>query len=302
MSVQWTLKQEVSALGVGLHSGRLIEMRLAPASPNTGVTFVRTDLNGQSVRAHIDHVDFKNLQLATVLKNGSCVVQTTEHLLSALYAKGIDNVIVYLNGAEVPIMDGSASPFLYLIEEAGIKRQAVARKELIIKKEIRFEKDGKWVVAKPAAAYRVTYEIEFDHPLIRHQKKTVTVTSSNYDSDVARARTFGFLNDVNALKKMGLIRGGSLENAIVLDSDGVLNEGLRSADEFVSHKILDLVGDFSLCGHRIRGAFHAHKAGHEIHAMFMRYLLQNQDAYEIVEHPVGAEGQVTGVARPAMAS
>ncbi len=300
MSAQWTLNNEVSALGVGLHSGRLIEMRLTPAPPNSGVTFVRTDLGGLSVKADIKHVDFSCLQLATVLKQGECVVQTTEHLMSALYAKGVDNVTVYLDGGEIPIMDGSASPFLYLIEEAGLQRQAVARREMVIRKAFEFSDRGRSVIAKPARDYRVTYEIEFDHPLIRHQKKTCSLGSNTYDSQIARARTFGFLSDVNTLKKMGLIRGGSLENAIVLDGDSVLNEGLRSHDEFVSHKILDFVGDMAMCGMRIRGAFHAIKAGHEVHARFLTALLAESSAYDVVEMTADEE-VVSAQASPVLA-
>lgn len=290
MGYQCTLKHEVEALGIGLHSGQLIRMRLAPAAPNSGVRFVREDLGGLSVKAHIDFVDFSNLQLATTLRDGDCVVQTTEHLMSALYAKGVDNATVYLNSAEVPIMDGSAAPFLYLIEEAGVSRQAVARRELVVRKRFEFEWQGKRVVVEPAHDYQVSYEIEFDHPLIRRQSKTLVVSAKNYDRQIGMARTFGFLRDVNALKKMGLIRGGSLDNAIVLDGDRVLNEGLRSHDEFVSHKILDFVGDLALSGLRFRGKFTAFKAGHEVHAKFLRALLDCAAAYEIVDSPVRLQG------------
>lgn len=274
MTMQTTLKDTVRAVGTGLHSGDLIEMQLKPAAPNTGVVFVRTDLAGASVKASISNIDYSMLQLATTLRNGEAMVQTTEHLMSALYAAGVDNVIVELSAPEVPIMDGSAEPFLMLIEEAGIKHQVAPRNYLEITKPFHFEHEGKTISAEPCRDFKVSYEISFDHPLIRTQRKTVTV-GKKYDEQIAPARTFGFLKDVNYLQSIGLIKGGSLENAIVLDGDRVLNESLRLDDEFVSHKILDLVGDFSVVGHRIKGHFTAARAGHEVHALFMKALLES---------------------------
>lgn len=296
MAAQQTLKREVKALGIGLHSGCLIEMRLKPSAPNSGIRFVRTDLNGASVKARISDVDFSALQLATTLKNRVATVQTTEHLMAAMYAKGVDNAVVEISGSEVPIMDGSAAPFLYLIEEAGIRRQQVARRVLVVREPFDFEESGKRLSARPGKGFSVTYEIDFDHPMIQHQEKTVMVTPRVFDERISRARTFGFLRDVNALKAMGLIRGGSLDNAIVLDGDRILNESLRYDDEFVSHKILDFVGDMALCGMRVRGAFHAVKAGHEIHARFLRQLLAHESATSIEEEPLGASVSVPAVA------
>ncbi len=280
---QSTLTQEVHAVGIGLHSGKLINMCLKPAPPNTGILFSRTDLDGAAVKAGIDQVDFKALQMATSLRNGGVSIQTTEHLLSALYGMGVDNVFIELDGPEVPIMDGSATPFLVLLEEAGLKRQSVPKKILKIVKPFHFEMDGKSVSVEPASDFRISYEINFDHPLIRGQKKTVVVNPGLYEAEIASARTFGFLKDINYLKSKGLIQGGSLENAVVLDGDRILNESLRSKDEFVCHKILDMVGDLAVAGVRFQGHFRAVKAGHEVHAHFLRALLQAKECYRIVQ-------------------
>lgn len=277
---QTSLKNSVRAVGTGLHSGQLIKMHLKPAPPNTGIVFLRTDLSGASVCAHLDNVDFNALQLATSLRTDEMTVQTTEHLLSAFYGMGVDNAVVELDGAEVPIMDGSAEPFLLLIEEAGIRQQAAYRKTLRIEKAFTFEMSGKSIEVLPCEEYRVSYEINFDHPLIRTQRKRVVINSGHYETGIAPARTFGFLKDVNFLKSIGLIKGGSLENAVVLDGDHILNESLRLNDEFVSHKILDLVGDLSLCGYRLQGHFHVRRAGHEVHAHFLRALLAS-DCFSI---------------------
>ncbi len=283
MRCQHTLKQDVHAVGVGLHSGRVINMALKPAPPNTGVLFSRADLGGAATPASIDCVDFDMLQMATVLRKGEVLVQTTEHLMSALYASGVDNVIVELDGPELPIMDGSASPFLVMIEEAGLKEQAAPRKVLRVTKAFEFEMDGKTLSVEPAREFRVTYRISFNHPMIRDQRKTMVVEDGRYEAQIAPARTFGFLKDIDYLKRKGLIRGGSLDNAVVLDGERILNESLRMKDEFVSHKILDLIGDMAICGYRLQGHFKAYKAGHEVHARFLKALLAAEDCYEIVK-------------------
>lgn len=282
MTFQSTIQQEVRAVGVGLHSGNLVTMTLKPAPPNTGIVFVRTDLNGAYVKASIEHIDFSMLQLATTLRRGEALVQTTEHLLSAAMGIGIDNLIVELDGAEVPIMDGSATPFLMLLDEAGRREQAATAQVLRVTKPFAFEKDGKKVWVTPAADMRVSYEIRFDHPLIQRQRKTLVVNAAAYSGQVAPARTFGFLRDLNYLRDRGLIKGGSMDNAIVLDSERMLNDSLRLKDEFVSHKILDMIGDLAMAGMRLEGHFHGYKAGHEMHALFLRALLENEDCYEII--------------------
>jgi len=282
MNHQHTLADEVRAVGIGLHSGDPIEMILQPAAPHSGITFVRKDLGGKSIPVNPHSVDLNSLQLATTLRAGNTVVQTTEHILSALYAMGVDNATIVLSGPEVPIMDGSAAPFLYLIEQAGIKKQRVPRKTLKITKPFHFEWQGKKVSVEPAAHFSVSYEISFTHPMIQTQIKTVVVDSEAYKESISFARTFGFLSDVNQLKKMGLIKGGSVDNAIVLDGSDILNGSLRSRDEFVSHKILDFIGDLAVTGYRLEGAFSAYKAGHEVHARFMKALLEAEEHYIVV--------------------
>jgi len=289
MLKQATIAREVKALGTGLHSGDLVHMTLKPAAPNTGIRFVRTDLAGVTIKACVENIDFGALQLATTLVADGAAVHTVEHLLSALYAVGINNLIVELDGAEVPIMDGSAAPFLVLLEEAGLKKQPVAAKLIRVLKPFSFSLGEKRVEIKPGNDLSVSYEIDFDHPLIRRQCKTVKVSHAFYENQIAPARTFGFLRDVNYLKSKGLIKGGSLENAVVLDGDRVLNDSLRFPDEFVTHKILDLIGDFSVAGFRLQGHVTAYKAGHEIHAHFMRAFLAARDCYEIVQPTLDEE-------------
>jgi UDP-3-O-[3-hydroxymyristoyl] N-acetylglucosamine deacetylase len=297
---QATIQKEVQAVGIGLHSGNLIRMALKPAAPNQGIVFSRADLGGAPVKASLENVDFEMLQMATTLRAGQVVVRTTEHLLSALYARGVDNVIVELSGEEVPIMDGSATPFLVLLEEAGIKRQAVPARILKITKPFHFQNGNKSIDAVPASDFRVTYTIDFAHPMIQKQQKTVHVQANLYDAEIAPARTFGFLKDVNHLKSKGLILGGSMDNAVVLDGDRILNGGLRLSDEFVSHKILDMIGDFAVSGLRIQGHFTAHKAGHETHALFLKALLASPSHYQIVsqEQPKDATFGVGSLTSP----
>jgi len=281
MTMQATIERDVSAVGTGLHSGNLIHMTLKPAPPKTGIRFVRTDLAGACVRVSSDNIDYGSLQLATTLVENGAMVQTTEHLLSACYGYGIDNLIVELDDAEVPIMDGSATPFLVLLEEAGIKRQAVPKTHLVITKPFSYSDGDKKIEITPSADFRVTYEIDFDHPVIRRQQKSVRVDRALYENSIAPARTFGFLEQVNALQSKGLIRGGSMDNAVVLDGDRILNGDLRFPDEFVSHKILDLIGDFAVTGFRFRGHVTAYKAGHEAHAKFLEALSKATDCYRL---------------------
>jgi UDP-3-O-[3-hydroxymyristoyl] N-acetylglucosamine deacetylase len=257
-------------------------LSLKPAPPNSGIVFSRTDLNGAYVKAELARIDFSALQLATTLRDGDVVVQTTEHLLSALYGMGIDNCLVTLDGSEVPIMDGSSAPFLALIEKAGIRSQAVARKILKVEKPFHFEWEGKTVSVTPDSGFRISYEIQFDHPMIRRQRKTVAFNRTYYENEIAPARTFGFLQDIDYLKSLGLIKGGSLDNAVVLDGERILNEGLRFNDEFVAHKILDMVGDLAVSGYRFQGHFTAYKAGHETHARFLQAFLEAEDCYSVV--------------------
>ena len=286
---QKTLKNPVEAVGIGLHSGQPIHLRLKPAPPRTGIVFVRTDLDGASLKADPANIDFQKLQMATTLRQGRLTVQTTEHLLSALHGAGVDNVFVELDGPEVPIMDGSATPFLVLLEEAGLKDQPVPRTYVEITKPFSLTVGDKHLSVEPSADFKISYEIDFDHPLIQKQCKSLTFDVASYENEIAPARTFGFLKDLTQLKSMGLIQGGSLDNAIVLDGERILNDRLRAEDEFVSHKILDLVGDLAISGYRFRGHFHAAKAGHEMHARFLVALLASPEHYRLVTPKLALE-------------
>jgi UDP-3-O-[3-hydroxymyristoyl] N-acetylglucosamine deacetylase len=259
----------------------LISIEIKPAPPGSGIVFCRTDLGGASVAANIGNVDFDALKLATTLRKGEASVQTTEHLMAALFAMGVDNAHVLIDGPETPIMDGSSAPFLVLLDEAGLERQAVPRRRLRVTKPVSFRDGDKRVWVEPARDLRISYEISYDHPLIRSQSKSVNISAAAFEKQIASARTFGFLKEVNYLKSIGLIQGGSVDNAIVLDGDRILNESLRLEDEFVSHKILDFIGDLALSGYRLAGHFHGYKAGHEMHARFLRELMRRTDAYVI---------------------
>lgn len=290
MVMQTTLWQQASLKGVGLHSGEPVRLSIQGAPADTGLVFRRSDLNDTIIPVRLEYVDFSMLKLATTLRKDGAVVQTTEHVLSALYAAGIDNAIITIDGPEVPIMDGSAAPFYKLIEEAGVRNLPSARKVLRITKAFSFEMNGKRCWVEPSERFQVSYEIDFDHKTIGNQKKSMSLDARSYSNQVAPARTFGFAHEVNMLKSMGLIKGGSTENAIVLDETGVINGDLRLSDEFVAHKILDYIGDLAVAGVALQGHFHGYKAGHEMHALFLQALLQNPDHFEITT------GQVVEIA------
>lgn len=274
LMTQKTLTRSVSAQGVGLHSGRKVTLALHPAPADHGIVFKRIDLDGQPVIPALwDRVT--DTRLCTLISNEQGVsVGTIEHLMSALRAAHIHNVLITLDGPEVPIMDGSAEPFDFMITCAGIRSLDAAQKRIHMQKEIRVTDGDKWASFTPAPLAAFTFTAEFDHPLIETQTRTVTLVNGNFPSQIARARTFTFAHEVETLRKMGLIKGGSLDNAIVLDRETILNSnGLRFPDEFVRHKILDAVGDVYLAGMPIIGHYHGHKAGHALnnrllHAVF----------------------------------
>lgn len=286
MAMQTTLFQKATLEGVGLHSGETVRLSIMGAPADTGLVFRRSDLEDTFIPVSLDHLDFKRLQLATTLRKDGAVVQTTEHVLSALFAAGIDNAIITIDGPEVPIMDGSAAPFYKLIEEAGVRQLPTARKVLRITKSFSFEMNGKRCWVEPAENFKVSYEIDFKHASIGNQKKSMTMDARAYSKQVAPARTFGFTHEVNHLKSIGLIKGGSTENAIVLDETGVVNGDLRLSDEFVAHKILDYIGDLAVAGIALQGHFHGYKAGHEMHALFLQALMQSPDHYEVVTQEI----------------
>jgi UDP-3-O-[3-hydroxymyristoyl] N-acetylglucosamine deacetylase len=282
MDAQRSLRRQISCNGIGLHSGNKVNLTLKPAPADFGIRFRRTDLGDHEVPATVQNLN--GIQLATGLQRNEVSVETVEHLLAALVSVGIDNVIVELNSPEVPIMDGSAAPFLYLIQEAGVKRLQAPRKYLKIVRPISISRGDKRIALYPSDSFKVTYSISYDHPLLRHQHRTLTITEESFAEDIAPARTFTFLKDVEMLRQNGLALGGSLENAIVLGETGVLN-ALRFDDEFVRHKILDAVGDLALVGYPVIGHLVAHRAGHALHTEFATKILEEASAWRLVESP-----------------
>jgi len=287
MNSQRTLRRPVSCTGIGLHSGNKVTLSLKPAPADYGIRFQRSDLGGLEIPATVTHLG--GIRLATGLTREAVSVETVEHLLAALTALGIDNVIVELNTPEVPIMDGSAAPFVYLIlNEAGVKRLPARKKYLKVLRPISLSQGDKRIALYPSDHFKVTYSISFDHPLIRHQSRTMKITDETFVEEIAPARTFGFLKEVEMLRQKGLALGGSLDNAIVLGETGVLNNALRFEDEFVRHKILDVIGDLSLVGYPVIGHLVAHRGGHALHTAFAARILEEVDAWRIVEGDAAA--------------
>jgi UDP-3-O-[3-hydroxymyristoyl] N-acetylglucosamine deacetylase len=282
MAYRRTLKRGVGCTGVGLHSGRPVRLELKPAPAEHGIRFRRTDV-GVEIPADIDHLG--RLDHATTLTRDGVSVETVEHLLSALYALGVDDALVEVDGPEIPVMDGSAAAFVILIHEAGLRPLKTSRRYLKMLRPVEVVRGGKWARLVPADHFRVSYTIGFDHPLLRHQSASMRVSADAYAETIAPARTFGFLREVEMLRKAGLALGGSLENAIVIGETGVLNQKLRFEDEFVRHKILDAIGDLSLLGHPIVGHLEASKAGHALHAALARAVLDAPDAWALVTLP-----------------
>ena len=291
MTVQRTLRRPTQCAGIGLHSGNKVTLSLKPAAADHGVRFVRTDLGGVEIPATVDHL--AGIQYATALSCETGSVETVEHLLATLATLGIDNVRIELNYPEVPIMDGSAAPFVYLVQEAGVKRLAAPRRYLKILRPIALSQGDKRIALYPSDHLKITYSISFDHPLLRHQSRTMRISEESFIEEIAPARTFGFLKEVEMLRQRGLALGGSLDNAIVLGDTGVLNNALRFDDEFVRHKILDVLGDLSLVGYPIVGHVVAHRGGHALHTAFAAKILAEPDAWRLVESP--AEPTIDGV-------
>lgn len=295
---QRTLKALTRVTGVGLHTGKKIRMVLRPAQPDTGVVFRRIDLEPVAdIRARAEAVG--ETRLSSCLVQGEARVYTVEHLMSALSGLGIDNVFVDLDGPEVPIMDGSAAPFVFLIQAAGIEEQPALKRFIRIKKRVEVVDGDKWARLEPFDGYKLSFSIVFDHPVIERSNQSVTVdfAKTSYLKEIARARTFGFMQDVEQLREDGLALGGGLDNAVVLDEYRVLNsDGLRFSDEFIRHKVLDAIGDLYLMGNPLLGAFSAHKSGHALNNRLLRELTLRQDAWEMVsferadEAPFGVLG------------
>jgi UDP-3-O-[3-hydroxymyristoyl] N-acetylglucosamine deacetylase len=284
MIKQRTLKNIIRATGVGLHTGEKVYLTLRPAAPNTGIVFRRTDLK-QPVEIKADPHAVGDTRLSSCLEKDGVRVATVEHLMSAFAGLGIDNAYVDLTAPEVPIMDGSAGPFVFLLQSAGIEEQSVLKKFIRIKKAVEVTDGDKWVRFEPYNGFRVNFSIEFDHPVFEKSGKSITVdfASTSYIKEVSRARTFGFMQEVETMRSMGLALGGSLDNAIVMDEYRVLNsDGLRYENEFVKHKVLDAIGDLYLLGHPLIGAFTGHKSGHTQNNALLRTLLAETQSWEFV--------------------
>ena len=284
MIKQRTLKNVIRATGVGLHSGEMVYLTLRPAAPNTGIIFRRVDLDPVvEIQAKAENVG--ETALSTTLIEHGQRVSTVEHLLSAFAGLGIDNAYIDLNAPEVPIMDGSAGPFVFLVQSAGIEEQNVAKQFIRIKKPVVLEDGDKWAKFEPFDGFKVSFTIDFEHPAFtgRPQQVDVDFSSTSFVREVSRARTFGFMKDIEKLRENNLALGGSMDNAIVVDDYRVLNEdGLRYEDEFVRHKVLDAIGDLYLLGHSLIGAFSGYKSGHEVNNKLLRKLIAQEDAWELV--------------------
>lgn len=282
MLYQTTLSQSITFNGIGLHSGRSICMTLRPAEAGRGIVFHRTE-GEKTVSIEAISANVVDTRLATVLGKDELSVSTVEHLLGALRALGIDNLHIDIDGPEVPVMDGSASPFISALKSAGIVQQRRERKYLVIRKPFRVIDGDKSVSVTPSRFYKISCEIDFNHPSIKNQQRTMKIDTDTFVKEIAGARTFGFLKEVEYLKSIGLCRGGSLENAVVLTDQGIVNpEGLRWSDEFVRHKILDAIGDFSLAGYPLIGHIHATKPGHDMNHRFIEGLLAAKDCWHLV--------------------
>lgn len=280
---QRTLNNTIRATGVGLHSGEKVYLTLKPAPPNTGIVFCRTDLDPVvEIPALAENVGETTLS-TTLIKDG-VRVDTVEHLLSAMAGLGIDNAYVELSAAEVPIMDGSAGPFVFLIQSAGLQDQPVPKKFIRIKRKVIVEDGDKWASFEPFDGFKVSFTIDFDHPVFndRLQEACIDFSTTSFVKEVSRARTFGFMRDIEYLRSKNLALGGSMDNAIVVDDYRVLNEdGLRYDDEFVKHKVLDAIGDLYLLGNSLIGAFKGHKSGHGLNNQLLRALIAQEDAWEV---------------------
>ncbi len=282
MLKQRTLKEAISATGVGLHNGEKVTLTLRPAAPNTGIVFKRVDLPQPNEIVAAPHA-VHDTRMCSALEANGARVATVEHLMSALAGLGVDNVYIDVNAAEIPIMDGSSGPFVFLLQEAGIVEQAAAKKFIRVKKTVEVIEGDKWVRFEPYHGFKIDFTINFDHPVFESSGNNVKIdfASDSYIKEISRARTFGFMHEVEYLRSNGLARGGSLDNAIVLDEYRVLNaDGLRYDDEFVKHKVLDAIGDLYMLGHPILGAFYAYKSGHALNNQLLRALLQDETAWE----------------------
>jgi UDP-3-O-[3-hydroxymyristoyl] N-acetylglucosamine deacetylase len=296
---QRTLMNEVGCTGIGLHTGEKVKIHLRPAPANSGIKFVRTDLKGHpEVEVRFDNVF--DTTLATTIGTNGCKVSTIEHLMAAFFGLGIDNAVVELDGPEVPIMDGSAAPFVFLIKSGGVREQKSPKQFIIIKKPFKVDDGNRSVCIYPSKELKITYMIDFQHPLLRNQQYELTFSGRDFIREISTARTFGFMKDVETLKKNGFARGGSLDNAVVIDDFRIINEdGLRFDDEFVRHKILDFIGDISIVGSPIIGHFVIKKSGHFLNQHMLRKLMESKKHWKVMTFKTPEECTKTNVTIPA---
>jgi UDP-3-O-[3-hydroxymyristoyl] N-acetylglucosamine deacetylase len=297
MIKQRTLKNVIRATGVGLHTGEKVYLTLRPAEVDTGIVFRRIDFDDPvEIRACPENVS--DTRMSTSLEKDGAKISTVEHLMSAFAGLGIDNAYIDLTSTEVPIMDGSAGPFVFLIQSAGIKEQNAPKRFIRITQRVYLEEGDKWVGFDPFEGFKVSFEIDFDHPTFADSTHVATMdfSTTSFVKEVSRARTFGFMRDLEALREAGLARGGGPDNAIVMDDYRVLNEdGLRYEDEFVKHKILDAIGDLYLLGHPLIGAFSAYKSGHSLNNRLLRALVDNKEAWELTSFNTREEAPISFV-------
>ena len=298
MLKQRTLKNSIRATGVGLHSGEKVYMTLRPAAPNSGIIFRRVDMDPPT-EVHAKALAVTETMLGTTITEGAAKISTIEHLLSALAGLGIDNCYVDLSAAEVPIMDGSAGPFVFLVQSAGIEEQNAHKRFIRIKSPVEVRDGDKWARFDPFDGFKVSFKIDFDHPVFKKHTQTATVdfSTTSFVKEVSRARTFGFMRYIEMLRQRHLTLGASLDNAIALDDYRILNEdGLRYEDEFVKHKILDSIGDLYLLGHSLIGAFSAYKSGHGLNNALLRQLLKQKESWEEVTYDDPAAAPISYLA------
>ncbi len=284
MIFQKTISKKVSIQGVGLHSGDAVTLSLLPAKPDSGITFVRKDLNSNNT-IKVDPFLVSDTRLCSTLEKESAKVMTVEHLMSALYAYSIDNIIIEISGIEVPILDGSSNPFIYLIQSGEPINQEREKKFIKVKKALKYEIDGKFAMLEPYDGFKIDFSIDFPHPVFADRNNSISIDyyKDSYVDEIARARTFGFMQEVEYLRSNGLAKGGSLDNAIVMDEYKIINnDRLRYEDEFVRHKVLDAFGDLYLTGHALIGKFSAFKSGHEINNQLLRLLMKDKNSYDLV--------------------
>src|SRR5881296_1594185 len=289
---QTTVAEPVEVSGIGLHTAVSVTIRLLPAPPDTGYVFRRVDLGGFEIPATVEFV--AHCSYATTLMRTGVMLSTVEHLLAALRGCGVDNAYIEVDNLEVPIMDGSAESFAEMIESARVIEQPAARRALLVRERVGVASGNRSISIEPADAFEIDCVIDFPHPLIGVQHRSITLNNGSFARDIASARTFGFVEEVEALRRANLIQGGSLDNAIVLTKHGMLNEtGLRFPDEFVRHKILEIVGDLALLGMSLLGRVEAERSGHLLHAALMSSLLRNRAAWEIIDLPITQEARVS---------